>query len=95
MSARDIIVRPIVTEKTMMLTSELNKMTFEVAKNANKISVARAIEEIYNIKPVRVNIVNVHSKTRRVGRYQGQTRAWKKAIITLPAGQTINLFGEE
>ncbi len=95
MSARDIIVRPIVTERTMMLASELNKVTFEVAKSANKVSVAQAINEIYNIKPVKVNILNVHSKTKRVGRYTGKTRAWKKAIVTLPEGQSINIFGTE
>ena len=94
MSARDIIVRPIVTEKTMMI-AEQNKITFEVAKSANKVSVANAIKEIYNVTPSKVNIVNVHSKTRRVGRYEGQTRSWKKAIVTLPEGQTINIFGNE
>ena len=67
MTARDIIVRPVVTEKTMRLTNEENKITFIVKKNANKILVAQAIQEIYGIKPEKVNVVNVHSKTRRVG----------------------------
>ena len=61
MSARDIIVRPLVTEKTMKLQDSFNKVTFEVAKNANKVSVAQAIKEIYNIKVEGVNIVNVQS----------------------------------
>ena len=81
MSARDIIIRPIVTEKTMKLSSDENKVTFMVAKNANKVSVAQAIKEIYNIKAEKVNIVNVHPKTRRVGRYEGKTNAYKKAIV--------------
>lgn len=93
MNARDIIVKPVVTEKTMRLTSEENKVTFVVAKNANKISVAQAIQEIYGIKAEKVNIVNVHPKVRRVGRYEGKTSAYKKAIVQLPEGSSIELFG--
>jgi len=93
MTARDIIVRPVVTEKTMRLTNEENKITFIVKKNANKILVAQAIQEIYGIKPEKVNVVNVHSKTRRVGRYAGKTSALKKAIVQLPKGSSIELFG--
>ena len=92
MSARDIIIRPIVTEKTMKLQSDENKITFIVAKNANKVSVAQAIKEIYDIKVEKVNIVNVHPKTRRVGRYEGKTNAYKKAIVTLPEGESIDIF---
>ncbi len=95
MSARDIIVRPIVTEKTMRLTSDENKVTFVVAKDANKVSVAQAIKEIYNVKVEKVNIVNVHPKTKRVGRYEGKTNAYKKAIVTLPAGESIDVLGNE
>ena len=92
MSARDIIIRPVITEKTMKMSDAENKITFVVAKSANKVSVAQAIREIYNIKPEKVNIVNVHPKVKRVGRYQGKTNAYKKAIVTLPAGQSIDLF---
>jgi len=92
MTARDIIVRPVVTEKTMRLTNDENKVTFIVNKNANKISVAQAIQEIYGIKAEKVNIVNVHPKTRRVGRYEGKTSAFKKAIVQLPEGSSIELF---
>jgi len=94
MSARDIIIRPIVTEKSMRLNSEDNKITFEVAKDANKTAVALAIEEIYGIKPVKVNIVNVRPKTKRMGRYVGKTNAVRKAIVKLPEGQDITLFDE-
>ena len=69
MSARDIIIRPIITEKSMRQNSEDNKITFEVAKDANKTAVAQALQEIYNIKPEKVNIVNVRPKTKRMGRY--------------------------
>ena len=95
MSARDIIVRPLVTEKTMKLQDSFNKVTFEVAKNANKVSVAQAIKEIYNIKVEGVNIVNVHPKKKRMGRYEGTTSAYKKAIVTLPEGASIDTFNSE
>ncbi len=95
MSARDIIKRPVVTEKSMKLSSEENKVTFVVAKDANKSAIKQAIQEIYNIKPVAVNTVNVHPKTKRVGRYVGKTSAYKKAIVTLPEGQSIDIFNED
>lgn len=93
MSARDIIVRPIVTEKTMRASSENNTVTFEVAKNANKVAIAQAVNEIYHVKPVSVNTVNVHPKTRRVGRYSGKTKAYKKAYVKLAEGDSIDVFG--
>ncbi len=95
LNARDIIIRPIVTEKTMKLMDADNKVTFEVAKDTNKTAVRQAIEEIYNIKPVSVNIVNVHPKTKRVGKYVGKTSAYKKAIVKLPEGKDIDLFGNK
>ena len=95
MSARDIIIRPIITEKTMRMSDGENKITFVVAKDANKASVAQAIKEIYNIKVEKVNIVNVHPKTKRVGRFTGKTNAYKKAIVKLPEGQSINVFNND
>ena len=94
MSARDIIIRPIITEKSMRQNSEDNKITFEVAKDANKTAVAQAIQEIYNIKPEKVNIVNVRPKTKRMGRYVGKTSAVRKAVVKLPEGQDITQFDE-
>lgn len=94
MAARDIIIRPIVTEKTMKLNDQDNKITFEVSKDANKTSVAEAIKEIYGIKPEKVNIVNVRPKTKRVGKYVGKTSAVKKAVVKLPEGKDIKLFGD-
>ena len=93
MSARDIIIRPVVTEKSMKVSAENNRLTFIVSKDANKVSVAQAIKEIYNIKVEKVNIVNVHPKKKRVGKYEGMTNAFKKAIVKLPEGQSIDLFG--
>lgn len=94
MSARDIIVRPIITEKTSVASADNNTVTFEIAKNANKTAIAQAIVEIYHVKPVSVNTVNVHPKKRRVGRYEGMTRAYKKAYVKFAENDSINIFGE-
>ena len=91
-NARDIIIRPIITEKSMRLTQEENKYTFEVAKSANKISIRQAIEEIFNVKVESVSTVNVEGKLKRVGRYEGRTNSYKKAIVKLAEGQDIDLF---
>ena len=79
MAAQDIIIRPIITEKTMQGATE-KKYTFEVAKKSNKIEIAKAVEEIFNVKVSKVNTVNVRGKLRRQGRNQGYTRAWKRLM---------------
>ncbi|HIT52117.1 MAG TPA: 50S ribosomal protein L23 [Candidatus Aveggerthella excrementigallinarum] len=89
--AREIIIRPIITEHSYDMM-EKGVYTFEVAKSANKIEVRKAVEEIFNVKVTKVNIINVKPKPKRV-RYQiGKTRAWKKAMVTLAEGDTIELF---
>ena len=92
-TAYDIIKRPIITEKSMAATAE-KKYTFEVAKDSNKIEIAKAIEEIFGVKVAKVNTLNVQGKMKRVGRYpQGRTASWKKAMVTLTAdSKTIELF---
>lgn len=90
-NARDVIVRPLITEKSMKLQAEDNKVTFEVARTANKTQVKQAIEEIFSVKVKKVNIVNVRPRTKRVGKYTGQTSAVRKAIVKLAAGNTIEL----
>lgn len=82
MAAQDIIVRPIITEKSMIGATQ-KKYTFEVAKKANKIEIAKAVEEIFGVKVAKVNTLNVRGRLRRQGRNQGYTRAWKKAYVTL------------
>lgn len=91
-NARDIIIRPIITEKTMAMMDADNKITFEVAKGANKTQVRQAVEEIFNVKVEKVNILNCRPKTKRMGKYVGKTRAVRKAIVKLPEGQDIELF---
>lgn len=90
-NAYRILVKPLVTEKVSNLGA-LNKYVFAVAKDANKIEVAKAIKEIYGIKPVGVNVVRLMGKKARYGRIGGKRKDWKKAIITLPAGQTIKIY---
>ena len=94
MNAREVIIRPIITEKSMRDNAADNKVYFEVKKGANKTQVAQAIKEIYNIEPEKVNIVTVHPKKKRVGMYEGKTNAVRKAIVKLPEGQDISLFEE-
>ena len=91
---RDIVIRPIITEKSMRYMDEDNKVTFEVAKGTNKIEVARAVEHIFGVDVEKVNIMNVKPKKKRVGRYVGKTKAVRKAIVKIKAGQDIDLFGE-
>ncbi len=87
-----IIERPLLTEKSMDL-SHHGKYTFRVSKDANKIEIADAVEQIFKVNVVKVNTMNVRGKKRRVGRFpEGRTSDWKKAIVTLRAGQTITLF---
>jgi large subunit ribosomal protein L23 len=70
----------------------LNKYTFEVLRAANKIEIRKAVEEVFKVKVSSVHTVNVHSKPKRMGRFLGRSRAWKKAIVTLIAGQRIEFF---
>jgi large subunit ribosomal protein L23 len=89
-----IIVRPVVSEKSTIL-GDAGKYVFEVAPTANKIQIARAVEEAFANKKVQVDavhILHVAGKTRRRGRSVGKTRSWKKAIVTLKAGQRLDLF---
>ena len=85
MKAQDIIIRPIITEKSMAGNAE-KKYTFEVHKDANKIEIAKAVAELFGVEVKKVNTLNVRGKFRRQGRYEGYTRSWKKAVVTLTEG---------
>jgi large subunit ribosomal protein L23 len=89
--AHDIIIKPIMTEKSNSLM-EHNKYTFEVHKDANKIQIRHAVEQIFKVKVVSVNTMNVPSKPKRMGAFLGKTRSWKKAIVALSEGQRIEFF---
>ena len=87
----DIIKRPIITEKSALL-AEKAVYTFEVAKDANKVEIKKAIEEIFEVKVVAIRTVNVHKKPKRMSRYEGFKSAYKKAVVRLEPGQTIKAF---
>ena len=91
MELRDIIIRPVISEKTYAQMAE-GKYTFRVALTANKVQIRQAIEKIFNVKVDRVATMRVLGKTKRMGRTQGKRSDWKKAIVTLKAGQTIEFF---
>ena len=90
-NARDILVRPLITEKTTMLMQE-GKYAFVVAKTANKIEIAKAVETVFNVKVLAVNTVTVMGKTKRMGRHEGKRPDYKKAIVKLAPGERIEFF---
>ncbi len=92
MEARDILKRPIVTEKSTDLMAE-NKYTFEVDLRASKLQIKAAVEEIFEVKVQQVNTSRVKGKLRRMGRHEGYTSEWKKAVVTLQPGHSIEVFG--
>ena len=91
MEARDIIIKPVVTEKSIGMM-ENNKYVFKVALKANKIEIKKAVEEIFKVKVVDVNTVRVKGKEKRMGRSVGRTSDYKKAIVQLAEGDSIEIF---
>lgn len=89
--ARDIIIRPVVSEKSYDMIEE-NRYTFEVAKTASKPQIASAISEVFGVTVTNVNTMNVSGKPRRLRHAKGLTRSWKKAIVTLKQGDSIEFF---
>ena len=90
--AQDIILRPIITENSMDGIAD-RKYTFEEAKDANKVEIKKAVEELFGVKVAKVNTINVDGKLRRYGRYEGYTASRKKAIVTLTEdSKTIEFF---
>lgn len=87
----NVIKAPVVTEKSAALTADGKKLVLKVAKDANKIQIKQAVEKIFNVKVTNVNTVNVRAKKKRVGRYEGTTKAYKKAYITLAEGSKLDL----
>ena len=92
-TAYDIIIRPIITEQSME-DLDIKKYAFEVDKHANKIEIAKAVEEIFGVKVVKVTTLNVNGKAKRTGAYpMGKTASWKKAVVKLSAdSKNIELF---
>jgi large subunit ribosomal protein L23 len=90
-SQYDIILRPLVTEKTNRMMA-MGKYTFVVRPDANKIQVRKAVEAVFKVKVVKVCTINVQGKPKRMGRFLGRTASWKKAIVTLAPGSRIEFF---
>jgi large subunit ribosomal protein L23 len=87
----EIIIKPVISEHSMDLLQD-NKYTFIVDNRANKVEIANAIEKIFNVSVIRVNIIKVRGKIRRMGRHVGKTPERKKAVVTLKAGDKIEVI---
>ena len=88
----DCIIKPILSEETMKNMETLNKITVQVDKKSNKIEIKNAFEAIFGVKVKQVNVSNVRAKDKRVGKYYGKTSSYKKAVITLAEGQSLDLL---
>jgi large subunit ribosomal protein L23 len=88
----DIVLKPLLTEKMEFLKDDSGKYAFVVRKGANKIEIREAIELIYNVTVTKVAVMNLHGKKRRIGWIQGRRSSWKKAVITLKEGDSIEYF---
>jgi large subunit ribosomal protein L23 len=89
---RQIVRRALVTEKGTKLREGHNGYLFEVARDANKIQIKHAVESIFSVKVATVRTLRVHGKPKRMGRYEGHRPDWKKAVVTLQKGGSIELF---
>ncbi len=86
------ITKPYITEKVLMLYEEENKAVFRVRKTVNKIELKNAIESIFNVTVMSVNTLNMTGKKKRLGKWEGRRNDWKKAVVTLKEGDTIEYF---
>lgn len=91
MNLNDVIIRPVISEKSTELF-EQNKYVFRIAFDANKQLVKQAVKELFGVRPESVNIIRVRGKKKRLRYKSGNTSAWKKAIVTLKDGDTIEIF---
>jgi len=88
----DVIIGPMLTEKGTILKEKENKILFKVAKDANKIEIKRAVEEMFNVKVEKVATINYKGKKKRLGRFEGKRPDWKKAIVTLKEGEKLDFI---
>ena len=92
MDPHQIIIRPVISEKSYNLIETEGQYTFHVDRRANKNQIKRAVESAFDVRVSKVNTVNVKSKPKRQGLTRGRTASWKKAVVTLAAGDRIELF---
>ncbi len=91
----DIIIRPVMTEKSQLLEMEENKVTFRVKFEANKPQIKEAVQRLFDVKVDGVNTMIMPGKPKRVGRFFGRRKAWKKAIVQLAEGEMIDFYALE
>jgi large subunit ribosomal protein L23 len=91
-AARDILIRPLITEESSVLQAEQNKYTFEVHRSATKIDIRNAVESMFDVSVASVRTMNCAGKDRRVGRNVGRRPDWKKAIVKLSDGEALDMF---
>jgi large subunit ribosomal protein L23 len=92
MKEYDIVVRPIVTEKSSLLKENGNQYVFEVQRDANKIEIRKAVEKLFKVKVVSVSVMNMEGKEKRLGRFSGKKADWKKAYVKLSPKDKITIF---
>ena len=92
MNQYDIIRRPIVTEKSSSAKEASNQYVFEVATSANKIEIAKAVEQLFKVKVLSVRVMNMEGKKRRLGRFSGKRSDWRKAIVRINPKDKISFF---
>ncbi len=92
MNQYDVIVRPIVTEKSSLLKDGGNQYVFEVARTANKIEITKAVEHLFKVKVTAVRVMNIEGKKRRLGKHSGKRPDWRKAIVKVSPKDKISFF---
>ncbi len=92
MNDHDLIIKPLITEKTTIQKEVANQVSFEVDRRANRIEIKRSIENLFDVKIAKVRTMQMNGKTKRRGRFVGKRRDWKKAIVTLMPGERIDFF---
>jgi large subunit ribosomal protein L23 len=91
-SSRNIILSPLVSEKGANMRTDQNKFIFRVDRKANKLQIKKAVEELFKVKVEDVNTLTMYGRPKRLGRFEGRRSDWKKAIVKLKKGETIELF---
>ncbi len=92
MNEYDVVLRPVITEKSSFVKENANQYVFEVQRNANKIEIKKAVEKLFKVKVVSVSVVKVEGKKKRVGRFAGKQADWKKAYVKLSPKDKITIF---
>ena len=89
---RHVLIRPMMTEKSMQQKEALNTVAFRVRPDANKVEIRAAVESVFNVKVTAVRTASYEGKLKRMGRFQGRRSDWKKAVVTLAPGHKIDLI---